>query len=249
MDIEYKHEMTVDANSWFIRLYVWMWEAKRSDINFCKLFWGYFPVFFLLNLVVFQLMIRPVIWLVGELLDLLPERERPTELQKSIKLREERLVKQEKARLKDDRGPSLPQRFLSGVGVGASLHHHAHLAVLGMGDFAQDGELRRPASDARYRDFAQCGRYRWDHLPRGRELRGDGNHPRRHRRGDHRRAVHRRSALPRVLAKMANVSSAGWKKTKEGSKGFWEVMVNGFIAVKSNTCPKINLSDEERRAA
>jgi hypothetical protein len=249
MDIEYKHEMTVDANSWFIRLYVWMWEAKRSDINFCKLFWGYFPVFFLLNLVVFQLMIRPVIWLVGELLDLLPERERPTELQKSIKLREERLVKQEKARLKDDRGPSLPQRFLSGVGAGASLlimrisqfwgwvtsHKTVNFVVLratlGIAILLSAGAI----AGIIYLAVVNFGVTAIIlAVIAGAII-----------------AVLFIVALHYlgVLAKMANVSSAGWKKTKEGSKGFWEVMVDGFIAVKSNTCPKINLSDEERRAA
>lgn len=46
MDYELKHKWHVDRSAWFIRLYVWLWLASESDINFCKLFWGYilFPV-------------------------------------------------------------------------------------------------------------------------------------------------------------------------------------------------------------
>lgn len=43
--MDYKHTIEVDRTAWFIRFYVWLWDAKETDINVCKLFWGYFPLF------------------------------------------------------------------------------------------------------------------------------------------------------------------------------------------------------------
>lgn len=52
--VELKHAMKVDEDAWFIRFYVWLWKAERSDINFCKLFWG-------LSLAPFGLLVRLVL--------------------------------------------------------------------------------------------------------------------------------------------------------------------------------------------
>lgn len=32
--------LTVSRSSWFIRLFVWAWEADPKSLNICKLFWG-----------------------------------------------------------------------------------------------------------------------------------------------------------------------------------------------------------------
>ena len=47
---ELKHAITVSRSSWFVRLYLRVWQASEKDINFCKMFWGYvfMPVAFLL---------------------------------------------------------------------------------------------------------------------------------------------------------------------------------------------------------
>jgi hypothetical protein len=55
--MEYKHTITVSKDAWFIRLYCWLWEARASDINICKLFWGY--VFFLPGLLFYTLIVIP----------------------------------------------------------------------------------------------------------------------------------------------------------------------------------------------
>lgn len=45
---EYRHEARVREGSWFIRLYLWAWEARIEEMDFCRLFWGY--IFMPLNL-------------------------------------------------------------------------------------------------------------------------------------------------------------------------------------------------------
>lgn len=49
-DITYKHTARVKADSWFIRFYRWLWEADLDQVDFCRLFWGY--VFAIPNLLV-----------------------------------------------------------------------------------------------------------------------------------------------------------------------------------------------------
>lgn len=51
MDIDYKHTVTVDRNSWWMRFYCWLWDADADNADFCKLFWGYlFAIPFLIIL-------------------------------------------------------------------------------------------------------------------------------------------------------------------------------------------------------
>lgn len=39
--MEYKYEKYVSRNSWYIRLFLYMWPVNPKDINFCMLFWGF----------------------------------------------------------------------------------------------------------------------------------------------------------------------------------------------------------------
>jgi hypothetical protein len=41
MNVELKHTLTVDAKAWYIRFYIWLYEDKLDQITFCKLFWAY----------------------------------------------------------------------------------------------------------------------------------------------------------------------------------------------------------------
>lgn len=50
MNVELKHTLTVDEKAWYIRLYLWLYEATVSEITFCKLFWAY--VFFIPVLII-----------------------------------------------------------------------------------------------------------------------------------------------------------------------------------------------------
>jgi hypothetical protein len=53
---DYKHTWVLNENTWYIKLYLWYWMASKTDITFCKLFWGYsllfplLPVRFLLGM-------------------------------------------------------------------------------------------------------------------------------------------------------------------------------------------------------
>jgi len=40
-ELTYKHTARVKADSWFIRFYLWLWEADVDKVDFCRLFWGY----------------------------------------------------------------------------------------------------------------------------------------------------------------------------------------------------------------
>lgn len=47
-DLEYKHTAKVSRDAWFLKLWCWAWEMEPERADFCKLFWGY--VFMPLNL-------------------------------------------------------------------------------------------------------------------------------------------------------------------------------------------------------
>lgn len=36
-----KHELVVSEKAWYVKLYVWLWDANKKDITICKMFWGY----------------------------------------------------------------------------------------------------------------------------------------------------------------------------------------------------------------
>lgn len=38
---DFKYTWIIPKDSWYIRVYLWVWEASSKDITFCKLFWGY----------------------------------------------------------------------------------------------------------------------------------------------------------------------------------------------------------------
>ena len=38
---ELKYAIRVDERAFFIRFYCWLYEADKSKVNFCKLFWAY----------------------------------------------------------------------------------------------------------------------------------------------------------------------------------------------------------------
>lgn len=77
--VELKHKWHVRRDAWYIRLYVFAWSAyslaehakvtpSETDINFCKLFWGYLlmPVAFLFFKPLFHL-IDTIVWAVRKI--------------------------------------------------------------------------------------------------------------------------------------------------------------------------------------
>lgn len=41
MNIDYKHTWVLPRDSIVIRFYMWLWNASPREVTFCKLFWGY----------------------------------------------------------------------------------------------------------------------------------------------------------------------------------------------------------------
>lgn len=41
MHVDYKHTLILPRDSVVIRFYMWLWHANPRQVNFCKLFWGY----------------------------------------------------------------------------------------------------------------------------------------------------------------------------------------------------------------
>lgn len=112
MDIELKHKWHLNPNAWYIRLYLWTYKGEKWNIDFCKLFWAYLFMPVVLPLRIF-------IWpLVRLLLVVVDHSDR--------KVRERRRAKTNEAiaRQRTDyvapkpKKPSLGIRFLSGIGTG-----------------------------------------------------------------------------------------------------------------------------------
>jgi PKD repeat protein len=38
---DFRHVWILPSSAWWIKVYVWVWNADVADITFCKLFWGY----------------------------------------------------------------------------------------------------------------------------------------------------------------------------------------------------------------
>lgn len=41
MEIDYKHTWEIPRKKWYMRLFLWVYDAKEENVTFCKLFWGY----------------------------------------------------------------------------------------------------------------------------------------------------------------------------------------------------------------
>lgn len=64
---EYKHTLTLQRGVWFLRFYCWMWKADPSKANVCKLFWGYLFAWVSLLARLFWLLIWPLRRLLGRI--------------------------------------------------------------------------------------------------------------------------------------------------------------------------------------
>lgn len=75
-------EWTISRKAWFVRFYLWLYQADSTNMNLCKLFWGLFwaPLaltllvlyeFFSALIIVFFLLVLPLGSLVGSLAGLM----------------------------------------------------------------------------------------------------------------------------------------------------------------------------------
>jgi hypothetical protein len=38
---DFRYVWTLSRRTWYVRFYLWLWEANAKELTFCKLFWGY----------------------------------------------------------------------------------------------------------------------------------------------------------------------------------------------------------------
>ncbi len=66
MQVDLKHTWRVSERAWYIKLYCWVYDAKREDITFCKIWWAYCFMWFFLPLRVGGALISPPLrWILG----------------------------------------------------------------------------------------------------------------------------------------------------------------------------------------
>lgn len=101
MDVDYKHTWTLPRNSWVVVFYMWLWAADPDEVNFCKLFWGYV---FAVPCLIVRAILFPFVTAWTGLTELLPEPKELTEAEK-----EERKVA---AAVRASKRQSYQQRWL-----------------------------------------------------------------------------------------------------------------------------------------
>lgn len=103
---ELKHELRIKKSAWFIRFFVWLYEADKEDVNFCKLFWGYV---FAIPIMILGAIVLPISKVLNA--------TQPGRNARKTARRASRAA----AKLPgSQRKPSLPMRFISFVGDVAS---------------------------------------------------------------------------------------------------------------------------------
>lgn len=102
-DLEYRHYAKISRDAWYLKIWCWAWMSEPENADFCKLFWGF--VFLPLNLFIritafpFWLLFRGIravlLWIDAKL----PEREEEhmTHQEYMAKMKKER--EEEEARL------------------------------------------------------------------------------------------------------------------------------------------------------
>lgn len=94
--------------TWYIRFYLWLYEANESDINTCKLFWAYI---FVLPALLLRGVFEVGALAIDGINSVLPERK----VKDTDTLLAEYDARRAAARTKAARGPSKMERTLNGV--------------------------------------------------------------------------------------------------------------------------------------
>lgn len=230
-NIELKHKWSVNPDSWFIRLYLRTWDASAHDINFCKLFWGF--VF----MIPAWLILRPLFAIGTWIESKLPDKKPLTmaQLEAMHKAQEEAAVAKREA------PPSRMQRVLTSIAdffvrvhmllqsIAYRLRWLKHLKVpllylvLGLTLITMVGVFGWV--------IYLLTTIGWDVWVQILKFVG---------------AMFATAivALVVLLFITTNAGKKTGKVAKRGTLGFFGVMKQGFIAVKSNTCPEIILEEK-----
>lgn len=57
-DLDYRHSAQIRRDAWFLKLWCWAWESEPESADFCKLFWGYIfmPLNFLVRVIAWPIL-------------------------------------------------------------------------------------------------------------------------------------------------------------------------------------------------
>lgn len=120
---DHMYTWTFDSESRLIRFYLWAWEGKASDLNFCKLFWGmlFSPLAILFH--VLRFIFTPIFTPIYRAIQaMIPPSQEETMAQRSARYARERREEADKERLrrlkakaKSERGPSGLSRTLDRI--------------------------------------------------------------------------------------------------------------------------------------
>lgn len=117
-----KYTIRVDERAAYIRFYLWLWEADKEKITFCRLFWAYiFTAPALIVRGLYTIFVRPLIGL-GKLtgkgffwiLEHLPER-RSSPLSRTLERRQAEEERAKPTPEPKEKGPSTMQKTLGGI--------------------------------------------------------------------------------------------------------------------------------------
>lgn len=113
--VEYKHTVELDASSKTVRFYLWLWQASPSQINLCKIFWGY--VFFWLALT-----LHGIAWVIRKM-EVRRWKRQELVAERAFKINEPILIKERKLREPSKLLDSIEMTFLK-VSMWFSSHWH-----------------------------------------------------------------------------------------------------------------------------
>lgn len=231
-----KYELRVNQRAWFIRFFVWLYEPHSVEVNFCALFWGY--LFVMPVLLLKYLVVRPI--------DAALDRTRPKRLARKNKITDERRA----AKLSRVTGPppepSWTMRFLHRVGDAASRAIYAIGSVWSVASSYK--RVNRVVVWIAWLLGALIGIAATSALV---VLFIDNF-------GVSKFILAAVCALVLFVLALIGLSQIGFKEkvlepvghgVKRGFLGFFETIGTGFHAVKTNTCPRIVLVDDDTEAS
>lgn len=224
MNVEFKHTLTVDRGASYLRFYVWLWEGDLDKISFCKLFWAY--VFAVPGMFLRFGIFAPLVWVAAH-----APRPRFKRTAKSLKGPPQ--MQRVLGRI-ETTGARVVQRFGSAwrvVSFGGRLQYWGGRLLMVLGGLIGAGLV------------AGVGYLVVSYFST---------------------AVIVTAAIAGLIASVAAVlvlkalgvievigdlMLSGGRRARAGALGFFGVMRAGYIAVKSNTCPRIEVTTDKERAS
>lgn len=267
MEIELKHTWRASRNAWYIRFFRLIYQANDDDITFCKMFWGYLMMWIVLPV---WLICFAVVGIAIGIKSVMPDSRRVDQCHKCkrgkphtthrfllcscnrstipelryhasfCKLQQGYKLAYDDTLLVDKVLPSQRMRFINAIGYGFTrlgmwwrkpnvkrnigIAICAPVALFGIWAIVQVVMLGVAQPPSTWLDI-----FKWGGIGLGSITGIIGV-----------AYVLAVIGLWRLMARISKVFERGGKRT---TMGFGRMMKLGYIAVKSNTCPRIELED------